>query len=579
MKPPHSLFWNSSISLSLFFLKNAKKRYNPIFLLKRYKRVKYMKRNSYPSKLSSPILIALIICTLSKVYAQDSLYLVGSITGESNSKNITNVKGIGDINGDGYDDFMVSVRTGKKIKDEGIVKLYLGSADGNLVPDVTFHYPGKDSLNDFGQNFAGIGDVNRDGYNDFIIGGIFDDWGSVKGKCFLYLGGETVDTIPLAEFHEPWIEDGFGNAIEGLGDINKDGYDDFIICDDYNWTNGKGYAYLFWGGDTISWNKSLAFTSDSLTDFFGVSAANIGDINKDGFDDIAIGASAWASGHDTGKVYIFYGSNQIDNKPGIIFIGSYLNESFGSIIKNGGDLNKNSKVDFFIAGGIYVYVYQENILLCKINGYLHGGGGYINIESKFDINNDGYNDFIIGNTNYRNSDSVMVGGAFIYLGKENIDSVYKYKFEGQNQWGEFSKIMTHADINGDGFDEILIMAPGFPNYENPLGKVYIYSYKKFTDIKDHKGYIPENFKLYQNYPNPFNPSTTINYQLSMNNHVTVKVFDILGRVVAILVNEAQSAGKHEIEFDADKYNLSSGVYFYELRAKDNALYKKMVLLR
>ncbi len=55
----------------------------------------------------------------------------------------------------------------------------------------------------------------------------------------------------------------------------------------------------------------------------------------------------------------------------------------------------------------------------------------------------------------------------------------------------FLKLCTHADINEDGFDEILIMAPGFPDYENPLGKVYIYSYKKITDVKDNRKNIPD----------------------------------------------------------------------------------------
>ena len=105
--------------------------------------------------LKSSNFLFLIIISLyffiSQTNAQDSLYLVGTITGESYEKRITSVKGIGDINGDGYDDFMISMRTGKKVRDEGIVKLYLCSADGNLNPDITFHYPGKDSLNDFGE--------------------------------------------------------------------------------------------------------------------------------------------------------------------------------------------------------------------------------------------------------------------------------------------------------------------------------------------------------------------------------------------------------------------------------------------
>jgi FG-GAP repeat len=209
------------------------------------------------------IIITFLISIISQIKAQDSLYLIGTITGESNSKRITNVKGIGDINGDGYDDFMISERTGKKIRDEGIVKLYLGSPIGNLVPDMIFHYPGKDSLNDFGSP-CGIGDVNGDGYNDFLIAGSFGDWGYGKGKVFLYLGGATIDTVPVAEFYESWIQDDFGLYMAGVGDINKDGFNDFIISSPYNWSDGKGRVYLFWGGDSISFKKSITFSSPNL---------------------------------------------------------------------------------------------------------------------------------------------------------------------------------------------------------------------------------------------------------------------------------------------------------------------------
>ena len=136
-----------------------------------------------------------------------------------------------------------------------------------------------------------------------------------------------------------------------------------------------------------------------------------------------------------------------------------------------------------------------------------------------------------------------------------------------------------------GMMNYLFYLQAIPDFDNPQGKIYIYSYKKITEVKDYKGNNPKNFKLYQNYPNPFNPTTSINYQLTVNNLVTIKVYDILGKEVAILVNKEQSAGMHKIEFDATKYNLSSGVYFYELsvgslgKTKDNALHKKMVLLQ
>jgi hypothetical protein len=85
------------------------------------------------------------------------------------------------------------------------------------------------------------------------------------------------------------------------------------------------------------------------------------------------------------------------------------------------------------------------------------------------------------------------------------------------------------------------------------------------------------FKLEQNYPNPFNPLTIINYKLPADGWVMIKVYDILGREVAILVNEAQKFGKHEVEFNGSK--LSSGVYFYILQTANYMDTKKLLLMK
>ena len=92
-----------------------------------------------------------------------------------------------------------------------------------------------------------------------------------------------------------------------------------------------------------------------------------------------------------------------------------------------------------------------------------------------------------------------------------------------------------------------------------------------------ENFHPEKFYLSQNYPNPFNPSTTIGYTLQEMRFITLKVYDILGREIATLVNEEKPAGYHEVEFNAT--NLTSGVYFYKLISENNTQTKKMILLR
>jgi glucuronoarabinoxylan endo-1,4-beta-xylanase len=88
--------------------------------------------------------------------------------------------------------------------------------------------------------------------------------------------------------------------------------------------------------------------------------------------------------------------------------------------------------------------------------------------------------------------------------------------------------------------------------------------------------VPTQFTL-GNYPNPFNASTVISYKLPGNSQVTLKLFDVLGREVATLVDEAQSGGDHLVRWDASRF--SSGVYLYRLTANDLVQTRKMVLLK
>lgn len=121
-------------------------------------------------------------------------------------------------------------------------------------------------------------------------------------------------------------------------------------------------------------------------------------------------------------------------------------------------------------------------------------------------------------------------------------------------------VFTFLDGNIYSFDKsILISGEGHP-----------------SDVED-EDVLPSEFVLEQNYPNPFNPTTKITWQSPVAGIQSIKVYDVLGNEVATLVNEYRNAGSYELEFDAEK--LSSGVYFYQLRAGDFAETKKMILLK
>jgi hypothetical protein len=94
--------------------------------------------------------------------------------------------------------------------------------------------------------------------------------------------------------------------------------------------------------------------------------------------------------------------------------------------------------------------------------------------------------------------------------------------------------------------------------------------------------IPSDFSLSQNYPNPFNPSTNIKYQIAYKSYVILKVYDILGREIATLVNEEQKAGTYETQFSINQFSnnqIPSGVYFYKLFTDGFTETKKMLLIK
>ena len=111
------------------------------------------------------------------------------------------------------------------------------------------------------------------------------------------------------------------------------------------------------------------------------------------------------------------------------------------------------------------------------------------------------------------------------------------------------------------------------------------AYQILTPVEEFNNGIPKKYLLGQNYPNPFNPTTTIRYAISnvetqdfaSLQNVTLKIYDVLGREVATLVDKKQTPGKYSVQFNAS--NLPSGVYFYTLRAGNFVQTKKMLLLK
>ncbi len=118
------------------------------------------------------------------------------------------------------------------------------------------------------------------------------------------------------------------------------------------------------------------------------------------------------------------------------------------------------------------------------------------------------------------------------------------------------------------------------NYSSGIAPASSYRYSRKAvalGVSDRKGVLPQTFSLEQNYPNPFNPSTAISFQLPERSFVVIKIFDMLGREVATIMDQNMEAGVHEVEWNASQQ--PSGVYYYRIEAGKNSAVKKLLLLK
>lgn len=182
--------------------------------------------------------------------------------------------------------------------------------------------------------------------------------------------------------------------------------------------------------------------------------------------------------------------------------------------------------------------------------------------------------------------SISVAGKFLHLvwwddRDGNAEIYYKQSTDSGLNWGMDTRLSNAPDFSNrpsiSVSDSVLHVV--WRDFRDQNWEIY---YKRFssgnmTSVKNPVSELPEGYKLEQNYPNPFNPSTKISFRISYPGFVSLKVYDVLGKEVATLVNEEKPSGEFEVEFVAGR--LSSGIYFYKLQSGNFSQTKKMLLLK
>jgi hypothetical protein len=485
----------------------------------------------------------------------------------------------GDFDKDGYDDIIV----GYPSNNQGSAYIYCGGKQMDVKADFTII--GRNGEGSLGRSVSFVGDVDSDGFTDIIIGayntGIAGEY--TTGKAILYFGTVpyAFDTLSGLTFSDGKLGSGFGNCVKYIGDFNNDKYDDFIISAFLDNKNGTqaGRAYLYFGGPSLGTIPEIIFTGKTKFNFFGESVTSAGDVNNDGFSDVAIGARGYeVDGEKVGRVYIYYGNNTLDSNPDVVITGS-RNKRIGSTIACAGDINNDGFDDIIVGApymgsaigpSSYVYIYygeteMDNKADVIVETTLFNFGK--SASSAGDINNDDYDDIMI-------CDDTNV---YFYFGGSEMDTIPDITLNINNYtyFDGIQSISLAGDVNNDGYKDILISAIEPVSEDTRIGKVYIYSVNfDITAIKS-SPVVSKSFALYQNYPNPFNPLTTIKYNLEKSNDVILKIYNLSGQEMETLVNGFQTSGEHEITWQPR--GLPNGIYFYRLQAGEFLETKKLIL--
>lgn len=385
--------------------------------------------------------------------------------------------GVGDINGDNFPDLILGAPEDNLGGDEAGRALLLSGRDGSVLFDIL----GESSFDHFGEHVAGTGDVDQDGTPDFLVGVPFGDGNAPGSGYAVVLSG--LDASLIYRFNGDETGDTLGDTCEAAGDVNADGWIDLIVGGRGHDGNGvdTGIARVFSGLDG---SELYSFIGTSTGALAGSVVDGVGDIDADGFDDVGVGAKGTTVNGlaSCGQALIFSGFDgsllrQID--------GREAGDGLGKGLAGLGDVNADGVLDIAI-GAWQVFNPSPNatgfgqvqsaddltIVYKVIGDKIHDSIG-VWVSSAGDADSDGHPDVAIGGPHYDFGGFFNAGRITVLSG---IDGSLIYEVFGEGEGDGLGHHTADAgDVNQDGYDDLIAGAYWNDFGGHDAGRTYVFS--------------------------------------------------------------------------------------------------------
>ncbi|HSI47847.1 MAG TPA: FG-GAP-like repeat-containing protein [Ideonella sp.] len=381
----------------------------------------------------------------------------------------------GDFNHDGIPDLVVGSPAGTDMR--GAVDIFYGKTKG-LAQQAAFHYEGPMAWAQVGSSPV-VADVNGDGYPDLIVGASnYSGAQQYSGGVLVFFGKEHgISAEPKQILEGPSTNSFFGFRIRSLGDFNHDGYDDIAVG--AMGANGSlGQIYIFKGGPKGLKKKPVTTLAGAAPWIYFGQMFDVGDVNGDGIADIIVGASS-PTGGIPGMSWIYHGTpTGYANRDETLFAPVALDDTamFGSNVTFLGDVDGDGFGDLAVGAPRYADGTSSG-MVSVFYGSATGPSGSArtqtitagsdkllfmgdNLLGQRDFNGDGYMDLVVGTSNFaRPNDQTQPfpGAIWIYRGGANgLDTSRIYKLNGtKDTRDEFGMSLEVGDVNGDGAPDLL----------------------------------------------------------------------------------------------------------------------------